>query len=38
MIFGALAYLPEWYDPNGPVGIEELADRMSETLARPFTG
>jgi AcrR family transcriptional regulator len=37
VIFGALAYLPEWYDPNGPVGVDELADRMSRTLGEPFT-
>lgn len=36
VIFGALAYLPEWYDPDGPVGVEELADRMSSTLGAPF--
>lgn len=37
IIFGALAYLPEWYDPGGPVGVEELADRMSRTLGEPFS-
>jgi AcrR family transcriptional regulator len=37
VIFGALAYLPEWYDPHGPVGVDELADRMSRTLGEPFT-
>jgi len=37
VIFGALAYLPEWYDPNGPVGVDELADRMSRTLGEPFS-
>jgi AcrR family transcriptional regulator len=36
VIFGALAYLPEWYDPAGPVGVDELADRMSRTLGAPF--
>jgi AcrR family transcriptional regulator len=36
VIFGALAYLPEWYDPAGPVGVDELADRMSRTLGEPF--
>lgn len=34
--FGALAYLPEWYDPAGPIGVDELADRMADGLARPF--
>lgn len=37
VIFGALAYLPEWYNPHGPVGPDELADRMSRTLGEPFT-
>lgn len=35
--FGALAYLPEWYDPAGPIGAEELADRMAGALVQPFT-
>lgn len=34
--FGALAYLPQWYDPAGPIGADELADRMAEDLVRPF--
>jgi AcrR family transcriptional regulator len=34
--FGALAYLPEWYDPEGPIGAEELADRMADALVQPF--
>lgn len=34
--FGALAYLPEWYDPTGPIGVDELADRMADRLVRPF--
>ena len=34
--FGALAYLPEWYDASGPMGVEELADRMADGLVRPF--
>jgi AcrR family transcriptional regulator len=34
--FGALAYLPEWYQPHGPIGVKELADRMADMLVRPF--
>ena len=34
--FGALAYLPQWYDPQGPIGVEELADRTADTLVQPF--
>lgn len=34
--FGALAHVPEWYDPAGPMAVEELADRMAATLISPF--
>jgi TetR/AcrR family transcriptional regulator, cholesterol catabolism regulator len=34
--FGALAYLPEWYDPAGPMPVDELAERMSATLIGAF--
>jgi TetR/AcrR family transcriptional regulator, cholesterol catabolism regulator len=34
--FGALAYLPEWYDAAGPIRVDELADRMADGLVRPF--
>lgn len=34
--FGALAYLPEWYQPQGAIGVDELADRMADGLVRPF--
>lgn len=34
--FGALAYLHDWYDPDGPMGVEELADRIAATLIAPF--
>lgn len=34
--FGALAYLPEWYDSAGPIRVDELADRMADGLVRPF--
>lgn len=36
--FGALAHVPDWYDPDGPMGVEELADRMSATLTGVFVG
>ena len=35
--FGALAYVPEWYDPAGPLGPEALADEMADTLLGLFT-
>jgi TetR/AcrR family transcriptional regulator, cholesterol catabolism regulator len=34
--FGALAYLPEWFDSAGPMTAEELADMLADTLVRPF--
>ena len=34
--YGALAYLSEWYDPHGAIGVEELADRLAELLVEPF--
>jgi hypothetical protein len=36
--FGALARVPDWYDPHGPMGVEELAGRMAETLTGVFVG
>jgi AcrR family transcriptional regulator len=34
--FGALAHVPDWYDPDGPMDAEELAERMAATLIGPF--
>ncbi len=34
--FGALAHVPDWYDPDGPMDAEELAGRMAATLIAPF--
>lgn len=34
--FGALAYLPEWYDPNGRLDVDELATLLADTLIAPF--
>ncbi len=34
--YGALAYLGDWYDPDGELGVEQLADRMAATLVAPF--
>jgi AcrR family transcriptional regulator len=31
--FGAMAYLVEWYRPDGPVKVEQLADMLAEELA-----
>lgn len=35
--FGALAYLPEWYDASGELSSEELADLLADNLTRPFS-
>lgn len=34
--FGALAYLQEWYDPHGKLGVDELAEKLADTLVEPF--
>lgn len=34
--FGALAYVQEWYSPDGPLGPEALAEAVSATLVAPF--
>lgn len=34
--FGALAYVQEWYSPDGPMTPEDLADALSRTLVTPF--
>ena len=35
--FGALAYLPQWYDPAGPLGPDDLAEQMADLLLGLFT-
>jgi TetR/AcrR family transcriptional regulator, cholesterol catabolism regulator len=34
--FGALAYVQEWYSPDGPQSAEELAGALAATLVAPF--
>jgi TetR/AcrR family transcriptional regulator, cholesterol catabolism regulator len=34
--FGALAYVQEWYSPDGPQTPEELARALAATLVTPF--
>lgn len=34
--FGALAYIPDWYDPHGELDPERLADLLADTLVEPF--
>jgi AcrR family transcriptional regulator len=34
--FGALAYVQEWYSPDGPQTPEELAGALATTLVAPF--
>jgi TetR/AcrR family transcriptional regulator, cholesterol catabolism regulator len=37
VVFGALAYIPEWYDPAGRLAPDALADEMADTLLALFT-
>ncbi|MGH3433872.1 MAG: TetR/AcrR family transcriptional regulator [Thermocrispum sp.] len=34
--FGALAYLPDWYDRAGTLTVDQLASTLADTLVRPF--
>jgi AcrR family transcriptional regulator len=34
--FGALAYLPEWYRPDGELSVDEIAKTMGESLVAQF--
>lgn len=34
---GAIAYVQEWYDPDGRLAAEELADLIADQLMRLFT-
>ncbi|MFI5607975.1 TetR/AcrR family transcriptional regulator [Amycolatopsis sp. NPDC051903] len=34
--YGTLAYLPDWYDPEGGLGPGELADQLAGLLVEPF--
>ena len=34
--FGALAYVQEWYRPDGPLGPEEVARSLARMLIAPF--
>jgi AcrR family transcriptional regulator len=31
-ILGALNWVPEWFSPEGPVGAEEVGERLADTL------
>ncbi|HWD03653.1 MAG TPA: TetR/AcrR family transcriptional regulator [Amycolatopsis sp.] len=34
--YGTLAYLPDWYDPDGETGPAELAEDLAGLLVEPF--
>ncbi len=34
--FGAIAYVQDWYRPDGPLGVEELADQIATDVLRFF--
>lgn len=34
--FGALAYLPEWYDVKGPLSVDQLGEGVADSLTKLF--
>lgn len=34
--FGALTYLPEWYDAKGPLSVDQLGDGVADSLTKLF--
>jgi hypothetical protein len=38
LALGSLSNLHSWYDPKGPLGLEELAEMVADQLLQPFLG
>ncbi len=38
LALGSLSYLHSWYDPNGPLKLEQIAEEVAEQLLQPFLG
>ena len=38
LALGSLSYIHSWYDPNGPLKLEQLAEEVAEQLLQPFLG
>ncbi|HET6262791.1 MAG TPA: hypothetical protein VFG99_11225 [Chloroflexia bacterium] len=34
MVLSIMNWLPQWYNPSGPLSAEEIADRFSELILR----
>ena len=34
MLFGALNWVPHWYDPNGKLSVDQVADTFADMLAQ----
>lgn len=37
-ILGALNWTPEWYSPRGALGVEEIGDKLADTLLQGLVG
>lgn len=38
LALGSLTRLSSWYDPDGPYGLEEMAEDVADQLLQPFLG
>jgi len=38
LALGALGYISSWYDPNGPLKLEQVAEEVADQLLQPFLG
>jgi AcrR family transcriptional regulator len=38
LALGSLSYLHAWYDPKGPLKLEQMAEEVADQLLQPFLG
>ena len=38
LALGSLGYIHSWYDPKGPLKLEQLAEEVADQLLQPFLG
>ncbi len=38
LALGSLSWLHSWYNPNGPLKLEEIAEEVADQLLQPFLG
>lgn len=38
LALGSLSYIHSWYDPKGPLKLEQLAEEVADQLLQPFLG